>query len=71
MMPQGRPELHERFGDDSVAWELLKARGWSQDKGWMRLPEGKLWKHLSRDEEDAAEYLVTEWDWAFAEGTGR
>lgn len=65
-MPQGRAELHERFGDDGVAWDLLAKAGWSERRSFMSLPDGKLWADLSQDEKDAAEYLVTEWDWAFA-----
>lgn len=63
-MPQGRAELHERFGDDSAAWALLAGRGWSHNKGVLKEPPGKTWADIPQDERDAVEYLVTEWDWA-------
>ena len=63
-MPQGRAELHERFGDDGAAWAFLAGRGWTHHKSILNLPEGKVWGDIPQDERDAAEYLITEWDWA-------
>ena len=66
-MPQGRAELHERFGDDCTAFAVLEKLGWTHNRGVMKAPpelEERPWIEWSPDEKDAVEYLVTEWDWA-------
>lgn len=65
-MPQGRAELHEKFGDGGTTWALLDSKGWTQNKGMMTLPVGVAYKQLSQEERDVAEYLITEWDWDWA-----
>ena len=62
-MPSGPPELHARFGNDSTALELLEKAGYTHDKSFtIRPPAGHK---PTKDEMDAINYLVLEWDWGY------
>lgn len=62
-MPQGPPELHARFGDDSNAIQLLLSHNFTIDQQFIiRPPEG----YIPTDEDnDAIDYLVLEWDYGY------
>ena len=59
-MPQGRPELHEQFKTDGNAWDFLTKQGFTQDRCLIHIPSKR---ELTKEEGEAIEYLITEWDW--------
>jgi len=59
-MPQGRAVLRGEFGDDATAWNFLKALGFTEYRFIIRVPVGRT---LTKKENDAIEFLVTEYDW--------
>lgn len=62
-MPQGPAHLHEKFGDDGVAWEWLESRGFTHNKGVIKKPHAKY--VLTDADYDAIDYLILEWDWDY------
>lgn len=61
-MPSGPPHLHEKFGDDGVAWAFLKERGFTHIKCVIQPKDNH---ELTNDELDAIDYLILEWDWDY------
>lgn len=61
-MPQASPRLRRKFknGTDSKAWNVLKKRGFTEERFLIHIPHGRK---LTRREANAIEYLITEWDW--------
>lgn len=61
-MPQGPEHLHKKFGDDSVADALLVKAGYRYDHEHFTyyVPKGH---NPTKDEIDAMDYLVLEWDY--------
>jgi hypothetical protein len=68
-MPQGRAELRKKFlvdGDDGIARceDILRKAGARVCRGWIAWPDGDY----SEEFYEAAEYLITEWDYAYGDG---
>lgn len=61
-MPQGPPELHEKWKDDGIARRYLEDRGY-------KLTRQFFWQQPSPDHEptqnemEAMYYLIAEWDY--------
>jgi hypothetical protein len=64
-MPQGPAHLHEKFGDDSTAWQVLE-KNFRQRSGII-YPKSSLYEEFTQDENDAIDYLILEWDWDFTQ----
>lgn len=67
-MPQASETQRQKWGGaqgvgEDKACEFLKSRGWmlQQDWSWQH-PEGR---HPTEEEQDAAQFLVDEWDWGW------
>ena len=59
-MPQASPELKAAYDGDNEAWNFLKDRGFTEERFLIHIPTEKK---LTKEEYDAIEYLITEWDW--------
>ncbi len=60
-MPQGPPELQEKWKDCSVAIEYLENRGYklTKDRWWIPPTEAH---QPTEEESEAMDYLILEWD---------
>lgn len=60
-MPSSTPERQERWQDDYTACRFLEQRGYRLLAGWTWAPPAD--HVMTDDEEDAAIYLIEEWDY--------
>ena len=67
-MPQAEKRLREKFPfptGDLLAIDVLKASGFKDHKGLIYIH-----RKPTRNEQDAIDYLVQEWDWQATESRG-
>jgi len=52
------------FSDDWAAWSYLSKKGYEMTNGVIKFRPEKL-GNMPKDEQEAIDYLVFEWDWAY------